>query len=353
MPPTSDVAWRPSGAKRPIRRWVIAAAAVVTVIAWFLSGAPREPDMKLPRRYDAVQRRPRFRPESRAHPRISSRSVSSTRRRNRMSASTTSRLGRYPRAGAGRLSGAAARNAGDRLSLSSRRRWLRRGSGCRRCRLRGADGRRSEAQPIAEEHDGARCDESQHEEAPNGEMPLRCGTTLRSTIAPSDPTATSLSMTSAISLSWVARSDIEPPRAWFCSARADARHGSEQREAQDEQHRQDADGDPQLRPAAGERLDAGVGDEAEGDAVGDGEGERHRDDRSPPPGRYSVGSSKSMSFAAAIIRQPTKISAGAVAKAGIDAASGAKNSVAGTAPRPSPPRARCARRRSRPAALSM
>jgi hypothetical protein len=53
MPPTSDVVWRPSGAKRPIRRWVIAAAAVVTVSAWFLGGAPREPDMKLP---DATSR---------------------------------------------------------------------------------------------------------------------------------------------------------------------------------------------------------------------------------------------------------------------------------------------------------
>ena len=48
MPPTSDVVWRPTGAKRPILRWVIAAAAIVAVIAWFNGGAPREPDIQLP-----------------------------------------------------------------------------------------------------------------------------------------------------------------------------------------------------------------------------------------------------------------------------------------------------------------
>ena len=45
MPPTTDVVWQPNEAKRPIRRWVIAAAAIVAVIAWF---TPREPDIKLP-----------------------------------------------------------------------------------------------------------------------------------------------------------------------------------------------------------------------------------------------------------------------------------------------------------------
>jgi len=44
--PTTEVVWQPTGAKRPIRRWVIAAAAVVTVIAWFNTGAPRGPDNK-------------------------------------------------------------------------------------------------------------------------------------------------------------------------------------------------------------------------------------------------------------------------------------------------------------------
>jgi hypothetical protein len=53
MPLTSDVVWQPSGAKRPVLRWVIAAAAIVTVIAWFNGGATREPDMKGP---DATSR---------------------------------------------------------------------------------------------------------------------------------------------------------------------------------------------------------------------------------------------------------------------------------------------------------
>ena len=53
MPPTTDVVWQPSEAKRPIRRWVIAAAAIVAVFVWFTGGAPREPDMKQP---DATSR---------------------------------------------------------------------------------------------------------------------------------------------------------------------------------------------------------------------------------------------------------------------------------------------------------
>ena len=48
MPPTTDVVWQPSGSKRPILRWAIAAAAIVAVVAWFNGGAPREPDIKVP-----------------------------------------------------------------------------------------------------------------------------------------------------------------------------------------------------------------------------------------------------------------------------------------------------------------
>src|SRR6185437_16749149 len=46
-------------------------------------------------------------------------------------------------------------------------------------------------------------------------------------------------------------------------------------ELYDEENAEDEDSRRGLGPPSGEQLDRAVGDEAEGDAVGDGEGQRH------------------------------------------------------------------------------
>jgi hypothetical protein len=63
-----------------------------------------------------------------------------------------------------------------------------------------------------------------------------------------------------------------PPRPGVVAERGGA--PLKQRELDDEQDRQHGDDRAHLLVAAGGDLDGGVGDEAEGDAVGDREGER-------------------------------------------------------------------------------
>ena len=48
MQQSSDVIWRPSGAKRHIARWLVGLGGVVAVLGYLNGGMPTEPDIKLP-----------------------------------------------------------------------------------------------------------------------------------------------------------------------------------------------------------------------------------------------------------------------------------------------------------------